>query len=336
MRSAHVVFALLIVAACSTSRAQSPLRQPVVAVEEWDYVADDGSRQYVIELGRGDTVVVLHGGWGGEHSGLLEVVRPLSDRFHFVLYDQRGSMRSAAPDSTITVARLVRDLEGLRRQLGQERLVLLGHSMGAALAYAYLAQHPDRVRGLVLFAAVRPTEDALLDFGVPASDTARLAALRRALNGKQAARRAALFEAERLNRADTTSFTDREKTARWRIGLASLMLARPERWRRLAGGPRFYEPRVGEAIDRNTTRAQRDSLWRSFLPALDRFQGPLTVIAGDEDFIDPQAALWLHARARLPRLRLEILPGAGHLPWVDQPERLQALLRQGLERAVAR
>ena len=152
------------------SKAASQAAPPPVPLqaEEWDYVADDGVRHYVIQFGRGDTVVVLHGGWGGEISGLIDAVRPLADRFHFVLYDQRGSLRSSAPESTITVERLVRDLDGLRRQLRQERLALLAHSMGSALGYAYLAKHPDRVRGLVLFAPVRPTDDAMRFLGVPA------------------------------------------------------------------------------------------------------------------------------------------------------------------------
>ena len=304
--------------------------------EEWDYVADDGVRHYVAEFGRGDTVVVLHGGWGGEHSGLIDAVRPLSDRFHFVLYDQRGSLRSAAPESTITVERLVRDLEGLRRQLRQERLTLLAHSMGSALGYAYLAEHPNQVRGLVLFGPVRPTDDAMRFLGVPASDTARLAGLRRALGARQNARRLATLSAEGLNRPDTSSFTDRERTARWRIGLAALMLARADQWRELRGGPRFYNPRVGEAIDRRYTPAQRDSLWRRFLPALDQFQGPVVAIAGEEDFVDPGAALWRYAAARLPRLRLEVLPGAGHLPWIDQPTAFRALVNDALGSVFAR
>src|SRR5215204_6021238 len=149
------------IAARSKAGAQAAPAPVSLRGEEWDYVADDGVRHYVIEFGRGDTVVVLHGGWGGEHSGLIDAVRPLSDRFHFVLYDQRGSLRSAAPESTIAVDRLVRDLDGLRRQLRQERIALLAHSMGSALGYAYLAGHPDRVRGLVLFAPVRPTDDAM-------------------------------------------------------------------------------------------------------------------------------------------------------------------------------
>ncbi len=223
---------------------------------EWDYVADDGVRHYVTEFGRGDTVVVLHGGWGAEHSGLVDAVRPLAGRFHFVLYDQRGSLRSPAPDSTISLPRLVRDLDGLRRQLGQERLTLFAHSMGTVLAYAYLAEHPERVRGLVLAAPLLgpllPPGSQLRFLGVPAADTARLGRLRHASDSAQTAGRRATLAAAGLDRADTAAMTDRERSARWRIGLASRMLARPERWRELRGGQIFFDPRVGDAIDRNT------------------------------------------------------------------------------------
>lgn len=300
-------------------------------IEEWDYVADDGVRQYVTEFGRGDTVVVLHGGWGGDVSGLIEAVGPLSERFHFVLYDQRGSLRSPAPDSTISVARLVRDLEGLRRQLGQERLTILAHSMGAVLSYAYLVEHPDRVRRLVLVSPVLPTYD-LARLRVPPSDTARLWRLRRDLGDAQAARRRATLAAAGLDRPDSAAFTDREKTARWRIGLASRMLARPERWRELRGGPSFYNPRVGEAIDRNTTPARRDSLGSRFFPSLVRFEGPTTVLVGDVDFIDPEGSLWRYAVAQIPGARLDVLPGSGHFPWVDDPARFKAVVSDALTR----
>ncbi len=332
LRSLHAFLTMSIVAACATVMPASVSAQATVLAEEWDHVTDDGIRLYVAQLGRGDTVVVLHGGWGGEHSELIEAFRPLADRFHFVFYDQRGSLRSRAPESTLTVSRLVRDLEGLRRQLRVERLTLLGHSMGAVLAYAYLAQHPDRVRGLVLVAPVRPTDD----LRVPPGDTARIGALRRALNAAQSTRRAAILAAEKLDRADTSSYTDRERTARWRIGLAALMLAQPERWREHRGGPRYFNPAVGQAIERNSTRAERDSMWRSFLPALERHRGPVVAIVGEEDFVDPQAALWRYVAARLPRVRLEVLPGAGHLPWIDRPEQFRTLLSDALGAAGGR
>ena len=46
------------------------------------------------EFGTGkDTVLVLHGGFGAEHSYMLTALRPLEKQYHFVLYDQRGSLR---------------------------------------------------------------------------------------------------------------------------------------------------------------------------------------------------------------------------------------------------
>jgi pimeloyl-ACP methyl ester carboxylesterase len=320
---------------CTTARAIRPALIDDGAAE-WDFVADDGVRHYVTEFGRGDTVVVLHGGWGGDHGGLIAAVRPLADRFHFVLYDQRGSLRSPAPESTLSVSRLVRDLDGLRRQLGQEQLTLFAHSMGTALSYAYLAEHPDRVRRLVLAAALLPTNDYMRDLRIPAGDTARLGRLRRELSDAQRTRRRAALATAGLDRPDSARFTDRERTALWRIGLASRMLARPERWRELRGGPSFYNPRVGEAIGRSITAAQRDSMWARFLPALSRFQGPVTIIVGDADFIDPQGAVWRYAMAQLPNARLSIVPGAGHSAWIDEPERFSALVAEALTRPGAR
>ncbi len=316
--------------------ATTPGVHEVPEAQEWEYVADDGVRHYVTEFGRGDTVVVLHGGWGAEHSGLADAVRPLAGRFHFVLYDQRGSLRSPAPDSTISLPRFVRDLDGLRRQLGQERLTLVAHSMGSVLAYAYLAEHPDRVRGLLLAAPLLPVNDAVRGLGVPARDTARLGRLGRELGAAQDAGRRAALAAAGLDRADTAGLTDRERSARWRIGMASRMLGRPERWRALTGGPTFVNPRVGAAMERNTPPAARDSLWARFLPALAGFAGPVTVVLGDADFIDPQAALWRYATARLPRARLVVLPGAGHLAWIDEPARFAAVVGEALTRATTR
>ncbi len=347
--AARLLLAAALAAVAAAGPASAAARPPAAPVrhaapgpadaapaEEWDYVADDGVRHYVTEFGRGDTVVVLHGGWGGEHSGLVDAVRPLAGRFHFVLYDQRGSLRSPAPDGTISLPRLVRDLEGLRRQLGQERLTLFAHSMGTVLAYAYLAEHPGRVRGLVLAAPLLPVDDAFRELGVPAGDTARLGRLRRDLEAAQAARRRATLAAAGLDRPDTAGLTDRERAARWRIGLASRMLARPERWRALTGGQTFYNPRVGDAIDRNSTRAEHERLRARLLPALAAFPGPVTLLLGDADFIDPQGALWRHAAARLPRARLVVLPGAGHSAWIDEPARFRAAAGEALTRATAR
>jgi proline iminopeptidase len=315
-----------IASACTTLPQRAPAPLGAATQEEWYYVADDGVRHYVIEFGQGDTTIVLHGGPGAEHSYLLDAVMPLADRFHFVLYDQRGSLRSPAPESTITLDRLVRDLDGLRRQLGLQRATLLAHSMGTLLSYAYLAQHSEHVRGLVLIGPVLPTR-AYQDLNVPPSDTARLQQVRDEFSTTQDARRTATIAAEHLNR---TGLSDREKTQVWRITFAAANLCHVERWRDLKGGQIFYNPRVPAAIERNTTQARRDSLWNGFLPALQRFTGAVSIITGDCDFIDPQAAWWRYTAAQLPHARLIVLHDAGHIAWLDQPAQFRSAVSRAL------
>lgn len=185
--------------------------------EEWYLWTSDGVRHYVVELGRGDTVVALHGGFGAEHSYLLEALEPLADRFHFVLYDQRGSLRSPAPDSTITFARLVTDLDELRAELGLENLTLFAHSNGGTLAYDYLAAHPERVRGLVLTGPVAPVDspEEVAELG---ADTARVRAARIAWQEALEARIADELAEEGLEGEPRAS---RERTHQWRIAFTA-------------------------------------------------------------------------------------------------------------------
>src|SRR5205085_12696322 len=128
-------------------------------------------------------------------------------RYRFVLYDQRGSLRSPAPDSSITLAAMVADLDQLRHDLGLQRVTLLGHSMGNTLAYAYLAAHPDRVRGLVLMDPLLPTPEGgppvpfaagLVRQVWPEADSASLAAASAAFFTGAWARAAAIQRREGL------------------------------------------------------------------------------------------------------------------------------------------
>ena len=67
------------------------------------YIAEHG-----VESKPGNTVIALHGGWGAEHSYLVPAIKPLASEYRFVLYDQRGSLRSpATPPAKITYANLI-------------------------------------------------------------------------------------------------------------------------------------------------------------------------------------------------------------------------------------
>ena len=124
----------------------------------------DGHELYVESVGRvgGVAAVYLHGGPG---SGCQPDHRRLFDpeRFHAVLFDQRGAGRSrpkAGRDHN-TLPHLIADMELIREKFGFARWMVVGGSWGATLALAYAQAHPHRVSGIVLRATFLGTRGEL-------------------------------------------------------------------------------------------------------------------------------------------------------------------------------
>lgn len=315
--------------------------------EQWYLTTDDGVEHYVVGVGRaqaaGDTVVVLHGGPGAEHSYLFDAVLPLADRFHFVLYDQRGSLRSPAPDSTISYDRMVADLDALRDDLGLDRLALLGHSNGSALAYAYLAAHPDRVSNLVLVGPVfpfwpgaTPDKELLEALGLPIDDPVFVEryvgemVARYEGDGESDDRRA---REERVEEGlDRPAQSGREATAQFRIRFAASSLYHVDRWRQMRSGKVFYNAGIGGALvagegGRDAHRAR----WGRFYPALRAYGGPLTFVVGRQDFVDPGVEVWPDVVGLFEGAELILVEEAGHDVWTDQPDQFEDVVRRALD-----
>jgi len=119
----------------------------------WRLKVDDVHSLYVEECGRrkGIPVLFLHGGPG---AGCEPYHRRFFDpqRYHIILFDQRGSGRST-PHASLednTTWHLVEDMEKLRKELGLEKWLLFGGSWGSTLALAYAQSYPERVSGMIL------------------------------------------------------------------------------------------------------------------------------------------------------------------------------------------
>jgi proline iminopeptidase len=124
----------------------------------------DGHQIHVETVGRADGIaaVYLHGGPG---SGCQPDHRRLFDpeRFHAVLFDQRGAGRSRPKGGrdANTLPHLIADMEMIRASLGLERWMIVGGSWGATLALAYAETHPTHVSGIVLRATFLGTRAEL-------------------------------------------------------------------------------------------------------------------------------------------------------------------------------
>jgi pimeloyl-ACP methyl ester carboxylesterase len=129
-----------------------------------------------------------------------------------------------------------------------------------------------------------------------------------------------------LTRTDRP-LTSREETAKFRIGFAARMLADVRNWRTLTGGRALSRREVNDL----TVKTYPPGGW-DYVAEFARRDYPVAVIAADRDFLDTGAPL-LQAWARqVPRLELTILPSAGHLPWIDQPDAFRAAVRRHLGR----
>jgi len=100
----------------------------------------------------GIPLLALHGGPGLPHD-YLEPLEALSRERPVVFYDQLGCGASDRPDdlSLYALPRFVDELAAVRRELGLERVHLLGQSWGAMLAVEYYFEtRPTGVASMVL------------------------------------------------------------------------------------------------------------------------------------------------------------------------------------------
>lgn len=104
-----------------------------------------------------DTVVVLNGGPGGALTFYAKIPQflALAEKYNVIFYDQRGVARSSAITNA-NVASLdlnnygtpenVEDLSDLVTHVVKKPILVLGHSYGAHLGFAFAVQHPEQVK----------------------------------------------------------------------------------------------------------------------------------------------------------------------------------------------
>jgi pimeloyl-ACP methyl ester carboxylesterase len=109
---------------------------------------------YVDDDGAGGIPVILLHSFGGDSSHWATTLDHLRHHRRALALDLRGHGKSGRPrDMDYSLGAFVRDLEFVVKELKLERFVLVGHSLGAAVANAYAGKHPKQVAGLVLVGA---------------------------------------------------------------------------------------------------------------------------------------------------------------------------------------
>jgi pimeloyl-ACP methyl ester carboxylesterase len=298
-----LVYAILVLLAACHGDATVPAGMPGRAS---DVRLPDVSL-HIVEVGvpRGRVVLAIHDGPGLDH----HVLRPWLDalagaRRRVVYVDLRGHGRSGLPADAngYTVVAAAADLDGLVARIEPTAPVdVVGHGFGAAVAVELAAMHPERVRRLVLVAPLR-------DGAQVAGWSTRA---HRTLGDGAWGELASLMTPQGTLRdpSTVTAWFERSGRMLWHRVPSHAVLSQ-------LGADVTYRGTAAEAFGVDLAR------WDARLRAPD-VRAPTLVITGDDDNTTPPRETALLAE-RLPHGRLTVLPGSGHLPFVETPERFRA------------
>jgi pimeloyl-ACP methyl ester carboxylesterase len=154
-RAAIVLMALLgSASAVTATRAEqisveAAARTAGIAVRT-DTAIVNGVTIYYRDIGSpGDAVLLLHG-FPETGDAFAQVVGSLGKRYRLIIPDMRGSGLSQRPSSGYEKKTLATDLKEMMDRLKIDRVHVIGHDIGARVAYAFAVQYPERLLSLTV------------------------------------------------------------------------------------------------------------------------------------------------------------------------------------------
>jgi pimeloyl-ACP methyl ester carboxylesterase len=254
--------------------------------------------------GRGPLVLLVHGITSSSRTWRA-VMPHLWDDHELLAPDLLGHGTSAKPRGDYSLGAYASGLRDLLLALDLPRATVVGHSLGGGVAMQFAYQFPELVKRLVLVDSGGLGRDVHLLLRAATLPGAELVLPLLGQPAAHAAGRAAGWLYRRTGRrhsADMQGLTE---------GFASL---------RDPHARRAFVHTVRSVIDPSGQRVDaRDRLYLSQ-------EVPSLIVWGEEDPIIP-VAHGRRAHDLMPGSRLEVLPGAGHFPFNDDPGRFAAVLR---------
>jgi pimeloyl-ACP methyl ester carboxylesterase len=119
------------------------------------FIDVDGARIHYLDEGSGPTLLLIHGLGGQMHNFTHSLLDKLRHDFRVVILDRPGSGYSTrAAKASATISAQARIISRFGQELKLARPLVVGHSLGGAIALALALNHPKQVAGLALLAPV--------------------------------------------------------------------------------------------------------------------------------------------------------------------------------------
>lgn len=273
----------------------------VLAQTSGQTVERNGAKIHYRILGDGKPILLLSGGPGFSSDYISPIAEQLSKLFRCILLDQRGTGKSLIQtyDTTsMTISSTLEDIEFLRKYLGYDQWIVLGHSYGGLLASTYASAYPGSVSTIILvgtagfnkslwnyfhdniWSRLLPSDRELADYWNDSTIVAK--DLRRAIFEYQKAIMPAYF----FDRKKSLLFSQQMRPEDWNIDVFLLI------WRDMKN----YD---ASATSRN-------------------YKNPVLVLHGRQDPIGESIP---HLVSQTyPNSKLVFIDQCGHFPWIEQPK----------------
>lgn len=266
----------------------------------------DGYGMFVEEVGSGFPLILLHGGPGLDHTQFRPWLDPLGDELRLLYVDERGQGQSERVDpETLSLEVFARDVDLLAEALGLERFALLGHSFGAIVT-TWHATEVGTAAAYVVSGGADTSERMIAD--VEAS-----------------------LEAMGERGVAIKETWEREQTVESEAELKELLAAQMPFHFHGEVPPGYGDETVGSPeVLRYFARIGYGDF--DYRPRLQNVRRPTLVIVGQHDrTTTPRAARVLHEG--IEGSELVVVPNAGHMSFVEDPDRYLDAVRSFLRRA---
>ncbi len=124
------------------------------------FVDVDGTRIHYLDEGSGPPLLLIHGLGGQMHHFTQFLLDRLKSNYRLVILDRPGSGYSTRPpQASAAIDAQARTIAHFAKALGLERPLVVGHSLGGAIALSLALNHPEEVGGLALIAPATHPQD---------------------------------------------------------------------------------------------------------------------------------------------------------------------------------
>ncbi len=246
-------------------------------------------------LGKGPDLVLLHP-FPVNHHIWDPIAERLANYYRVIRPDLRGHGESETAEGPATMAKHAGDVMKVCEEVGVERAVFCGNSIGGYVMFELWRQHRERIRGMVLCGTKAGADNA---------------------------------EA-RSNRLKAAETVEREGPEQFIEGMLQRVLGESTRRNRLDMVERARNMMRKMTVS-GIAAVQRGMAERpDSTPTLATIDVPALVIVGNEDVATPRSEAEIIARG-IRGSRLAVVPGAGHYVPLERSEEMHGLVREFLQ-----